>query len=549
MTRAQFFLVSILFMTFTSFVSLFSQQFPHIPAGHDDTDSICWGYAVARAFQNKGHTHAECPASTVLMYSIPATFFDEYSWNINNVQAGDIIKFDGHVAYVSSKTSSTTTGITLAQAEYEGGPIKTGYTLQQTIDGVESELIERGSPTGYYVLTPEYELELENYLGDESSSGQVKLDGDEENSPYTYDELHWNSDHTLYAVMHEETHNGYKQIFDEWKKDGSPIGASLSESITLDWNSHGYEPNYVSHYLNEYDLTFQNAFTGVSGNPGDIEVAGNTESSPHETSTTESIQAEAIDQTYNGIAYTFDEWDDEDGTNPRTFDPDDNDTYTALFTGTPISLYYYNLEIVGDPGDFVTLDWDEHPNDNVSYEIWRKVKDNGIMGDPELIATRSHSTTSYTDYEYKLTSGYTEDLLYYDVRAYYSTEDTYSDPEWLDAFGEPGPAKRSILSSKSNTVPNSYSISNFPNPFNPTTTISFSLAKHSHVILKVYNISGQEIASLLDGSIGAGVYEANWESRNGNGYPVAGGIYIAKLVIEPDQGENFVLFQKMLLAK
>ena len=151
------------------------------------------------------------------IYSIPTSqFFDEHSWNINNVKKGDIIKFDGHVSYVANKASNTTSGIYLAQAEYEGGPIKTGYTLQQTIDGVEGELIERGSPTGYYTLVPKYELTLQNKLGDGSSSGQVKFDnGSEYASPKTYENLHWNSDHTFHAVMHNETHAGYKQIFDQ----------------------------------------------------------------------------------------------------------------------------------------------------------------------------------------------------------------------------------------------------------------------------------------------------------------------------------------------
>ena len=138
-------------------------------------------------------------------------------------------------------------------------------------------------------------------------------------------------------------------------------------------------------------------------------------------------------------------------------------------------------------------------------------------------------------------------MLYYDVRAYYSTEGTYSEEEWIDAFGEEF-AKRSLLSSN-NVLPDDFSISNFPNPFNPSTTISFSMVRDSYVTLQVYNISGQQIASLFDGKLGKGVYKSSWDSKNINGYSVAGGIYIAKLVIEPDYGEKILLVQKMLLTK
>lgn len=139
-------------------------------------------------------------------------------------------------------------------------------------------------------------------------------------------------------------------------------------------------------------------------------------------------------------------------------------------------------------------------------------------------------------------------MLYYDVRAYYSTEGTYSEEEWIDAFGEEF-AKRSLLSSNNNILPDDFSISNFPNPFNPSTTISFSMVRDSYVTLQVYNISGQQIASLFDGKLRKGVYKSSWDSKNINGYSVAGGIYIAKLVIEPDYGEKILLVQKMLLTK
>ncbi len=57
---------------------------------------------------------------------------------------------------------------------------------------------------------------------------------------------------------------------------------------------------------------------------------------------------------------------------------------------------------------------------------------------------------------------------------------------------------------------NSYSLSNnYPNPFNPSTTINYSIPKQSYVILKIYDILGKEIANLVNEEKSAGTYKLN----------------------------------------
>ncbi len=85
---------------------------------------------------------------------------------------------------------------------------------------------------------------------------------------------------------------------------------------------------------------------------------------------------------------------------------------------------------------------------------------------------------------------------------------------------------------------------NYPNPFNPTTTIKFDLPKQSNVQIKIYNMLGQEVKTLLNEERVAGFYDLKWDSRNNNGIPVSSGIYIYRIVTG-----DFVKARKMLLIR
>jgi len=67
---------------------------------------------------------------------------------------------------------------------------------------------------------------------------------------------------------------------------------------------------------------------------------------------------------------------------------------------------------------------------------------------------------------------------------------------------------------------------NFPNPFNPTTTIAYDLPKATQVELTIYNMRGQRIRTLVQGQQEAGNHQVVWDGRNFSGEPVASGIYL-----------------------
>lgn len=85
---------------------------------------------------------------------------------------------------------------------------------------------------------------------------------------------------------------------------------------------------------------------------------------------------------------------------------------------------------------------------------------------------------------------------------------------------------------------------NSPNPFNPTTSIGFSLPSSAEVKLKVYNIYGQEVITLIDDKKTAGNYLIEWNGTNSAGKPLASGVYFYQI-----RANGKCLTKKMVLLK
>ncbi|MEL6820502.1 MAG: FlgD immunoglobulin-like domain containing protein, partial [Calditrichota bacterium] len=85
---------------------------------------------------------------------------------------------------------------------------------------------------------------------------------------------------------------------------------------------------------------------------------------------------------------------------------------------------------------------------------------------------------------------------------------------------------------------------NYPNPFNPTTTISYDVREASDVRVSVFNMLGQEVRTLVSGKQAAGTHEVVWDATNNLGEAVSSGIYLYQL-----QAGDFVQTRKMILLK
>jgi murein DD-endopeptidase MepM/ murein hydrolase activator NlpD len=94
-------------------------------------------------------------------------------------------------------------------------------------------------------------------------------------------------------------------------------------------------------------------------------------------------------------------------------------------------------------------------------------------------------------------------------------------------------------------VNNFYLSQNFPNPFNPSTSIRFELAERSYVLLKVYDLLGSEVATIVDGERSEGIYDELFFADE-----MPSGVYVYSLIVQSAEGKNvFRENKKMMLVR
>ena len=92
---------------------------------------------------------------------------------------------------------------------------------------------------------------------------------------------------------------------------------------------------------------------------------------------------------------------------------------------------------------------------------------------------------------------------------------------------------------------NTESISNHPNPFNPSTIIEFSIQNNTKIEISIFNIKGQKIRTLANNEFAVGTHSILWTGDNENNNPVGSGIYYYKLNVNG----NTAVVKKCLLLK
>jgi len=198
----------------------------------------------------------------------------------------------------------------------------------------------------------------------------------------------------------------------------------------------------------------------------------------------------------------------------------------VTYTGdTPLPVELKSFEAVS--GDrMVTLNWTTATELNNQYfEVQRSTaaSDWTMVGKVDGFGT-STTEHSYSYVDHAVVNGvtYTYRLLSHDIN------------------GEVHEYASTVEATPGAPMPTEYTLSqNFPNPFNPNTSISYSVKEAGFVSLKVYNLIGQEVATLVAGEMPAGSYSASFTATD-----LPSGVYVYRLEVN-----NFTAQKKMVLLK
>jgi hypothetical protein len=159
------------------------------------------------------------------------------------------------------------------------------------------------------------------------------------------------------------------------------------------------------------------------------------------------------------------------------------------------------------------------------------VRERIIAGD--TLSTSQRTFTFTFTWEDTLNPPQTGDIYRISTLGYFWEADTilFRSPVWLGLPQKP--------------IPQQYVLyPNYPNPFNPQTTIRYVLPATEQVKIEVFNILGQRVKTLVDTRQTAGEHQVIWRGRNQAGMPVASGVYLLRM-----QAGSFVQTHKMLLLK
>jgi hypothetical protein len=134
-----------------------------------------------------------------------------------------------------------------------------------------------------------------------------------------------------------------------------------------------------------------------------------------------------------------------------------------------------------------------------------------------------------------------------DIHFYPNVPIVFPEPEGVVADGsETG----SLEKAGEESVPKEFFLeANYPNPFNPTTTIGFGVPEQASVKMEVFDVLGRTVKTLLSGDLQAGYHSALWDGTNGSGALVGSGVYYYRIEATGVSGQKFVNSRKLMLVK
>ncbi len=233
------------------------------------------------------------------------------------------------------------------------------------------------------------------------------------------------------------------------------------------------------------------------------------------------------------------------------------DDYTWITSKSDIALFHFinastDTLLAKYPNMVDTANIEAHltfsgaPNDSIilAYAQQRYNSNYSNTGLPDIGAQMLPQTDDTTTWGTAPANNYNEYTFDYGTAAaaYTHSEGGYpvGDLNWYPDKLKEWEGGATAIRQENNQMPSSFYLSqNYPNPFNPTTVINYSIAKAGLVTLKVYNILGQEVATLVNREQATGTYKVSFDASN-----MASGVYVYRLT-----SSNFSLTKKMTLIK
>jgi len=276
----------------------------------------------------------------------------------------------------------------------------------------------------------------------------------------------------------------------------------------------------------------------------------------------------------NGITGENDIFDD-----PLFLDPLNNDytllcTSPCIDTGDPnlppdpdgtqsdIGAYSFDqtqlwtLNISGDVGDHPVLSWDVCCIDNyLQNQVWRYYID--LDTDGNLIANSNMGPWIDTDYVISRIDEEEESITIRVQKVKPSTghhQRVNYRVRQEDTEGRTCPFSNEVytyrllpgaISKETNSLPKVFALhANYPNPFNPYTTIVFDIPKETNITLTIYDVMGRVVKELINENIQAGTHRVLWNGTNDNGQPIPSGMYFCQL-----KSDDYLETMKLVLLK
>ncbi len=478
-----------------------------------------------------------------------ATYYFSYTGLSGLVTPGLIIAVDGTVVnndLCHNPTTPSSYSLSLAPG---------AHTISFKLMSVDPSYMDCYT----FILHKQYTLNVEaNFkvrIENVFVGGTINVSNSVQTSPYDKS-VDVGTSFTIGAI--EQSNSGYNWIWNangtnnsEWKK--RPWGGSYAHynyyqhtSVTVGSNDKNAS---IKAYLRKVcNQSFTSNFVGISYK-GTVTVNSSTYNAP--TSDFGVVEQDTIKFSVpyyvnlSNIDYLFDKWNDDNTSSSRTVLPNTHYDYVANYIGKPSNssrnLHFNTSDPEGSP---VKVMWNQHPNTNVTkYEIWRKVGFN-VTATAYKIATinrTSASTYTYTDYDIGLKRrGSKDDEVSYDVKSYYSTEGTLSGNDYCTIYGDLLPKENDeIVNKEAVEEIIEYEISNYPNPYNPTTTINYKIKEMGNVNITVYDALGREVSVLVNDFKQPGEYNVLFDGSN-----LSNGVYYYRM-----QSGNFLEKKKMIMMK